>query len=171
MYKEIVAAVAILSLTGTGAAGTADVPLPDWMAGAWIQSDGDAWAEEYWTPARGGLMIGAARTGKGKTLESWEASRIQTDDSGKISFVASPNGGAPIRFSLVSTDQTAIVFSNPAHDYPQRIRYWRVGKLLRAEISLADGSKPMGWEYRPMGELSGAAAPSQKSDDGAPAGG
>lgn len=149
MSRALIAAASLLALTDMAAA---DIPLPGWMAGAWIQADGDAWAEEYWTPARGGLMIGAARTGKGSRLESWEATRIQTDDSGAMSFVASPNGGAPIRFPLVSANRTEIIFANPGHDYPQRIRYWLDGKLLRAEISLADGSRPMRWTYRPMAE-------------------
>jgi len=42
------------------------------------------------------------------------------------------------------------VFENRDHDYPQRIRYWREGEVLMAEISLADGSKPMRWRYLPV---------------------
>ena len=44
-----------------------------------------------------------------------------------------------------------IEFSNPAHDYPQRIRYWREGDTLHAEIALLDGSRAVQWSYAPMG--------------------
>ena len=44
----------------------------------------------------------------------------------------------------------AVEFANPAHDYPQRIRYWRQGKLLMAEVSKMDGSKALRWNYRPV---------------------
>jgi hypothetical protein len=126
--------------------------LPNWMAGAWIQTEGDAWAEEFWTPARGGMMIGTGRNGRGAKLTGWEMMRIEQDGEGRIAFLGSPEGAPPTRFPLVSGNAQEIVFANPAHDYPQRIRYWRDGKLLHAEISLADGGKPVRWSYRPMGE-------------------
>ncbi len=131
---------------------TAESPatLPSWMTGAWIESKGESWTEEYWTPPRGGLMIGAGRNGKGKQLLGWEATRIAIDDAGKIAFIASPNGGATTVFPLEAADTNSISFANPAHDYPQRVRYWREGDALLAEISLLDGGKPMRWRYRSM---------------------
>ena len=44
-----------------------------------------------------------------------------------------------------------IVFANPQHDYPQRIRYWRDGMDLNAEISTMDGSQAVRWHYRRQG--------------------
>ena len=126
--------------------------LPAWMTGAWIEAKGESWTEEYWKPPRGGLMIGAGRNGKGKELLGWEATRIAIDKGGKIAFIASPDGGAPTTFTLESADAGSISFTNPTHDYPQRVRYWRDGEALLAEISLIDGSKAMRWRYRPMGE-------------------
>lgn len=41
-------------------------------------------------------------------------------------------------------------FANRAHDYRPHIRYWREGRLLKARISLFDGSKPMEWSYAPL---------------------
>jgi hypothetical protein len=32
------------------------------------------------------------------------------------------------------------MFENAAHNDPQRIRYWREGDVLKAEISAIDGS-------------------------------
>ena len=61
---------------------------------------------------------------------------------------ARPDGKPPVEFPLVLISEEAIEFANPAHDYPQRIRYWRQGKLLMAEISLLDGSRSLRWNYR-----------------------
>lgn len=124
-------------------------PLPHWMAGAWVQAEGESWTEEYWTPPRGGLMIGAGRHGIGDTLSGWEATRIERGKDGNLSFIATPGGASPTNFAMVGSTPDSIVFANPAHDYPQRIRYWREGAHLLAEISLADGSKAIRWRYQP----------------------
>lgn len=123
---------------------------PNWMAGAWIETKGDRWTDEFWTHMRGDIMIGAGRSGEGEKLESWEQPRITRDADGGLTFWGSPGGAKPVPFRMVSSGPTEIVFANPAHDYPQRIRYWREGKMLNAEISLADGSKAMRWSYSPM---------------------
>lgn len=142
-YGMIAAAAAML----IGAAPEM-VKLPGWMAGQWVEETEAGWTEESWLPPRAGMMIGVSRSGKGETLQIWELARIAPDEAGRLTFWASPKGRAPSPFPLVSASATEIVFANPAHDYPQRIRYWREGADLLAEISLADGSKPMRWHYR-----------------------
>ena len=124
---------------------------PSWMAGAWTLSDGERWTEEFWTHPRGGLMIGASREGQGETLRSWEAIRIVRKPDGTLAYIPMPNGGPPIEFALVREDARSIEFANPAHDFPQRIRYWREGETLHAEIALIDGSRAVSWSYAPMG--------------------
>lgn len=142
------AIVALLMLLG---AQDAPVTEPGWMAGAWVETKGDAWAEEFWTPPRGGIMIGAGRTGKGGKLASWEAMRIVRGEDGKLAFIAQPGGGAAVTFPMVSSGAREIVFANPAHDYPQKIRYWRDDAGLKAEISLMDGGKAVRFAFTPMG--------------------
>jgi hypothetical protein len=39
-------------------------------------------------------------------------------------------------------------FEDRSHDYPQRVRYWRDGEALLAEISMLDGTKAMRWRFR-----------------------
>ena len=54
-------AVMAMMLAVTPAAAQEIPALPAWMAGAWQQEGANgAWAEEYWTQPRGGMMIGAA---------------------------------------------------------------------------------------------------------------
>lgn len=133
--------------------GAQDAPVaePGWMAGGWSEAKGDAWAEEFWTHPRGGIMIGAGRTGKGKKLTGWEAMRIVRGTEGKLSFVAQPGGSPPSSFPMVSSGAREIVFANPTHDYPQKIRYWRDDTGLNAEISLIDGSKAQRFTFKPIG--------------------
>ncbi len=52
------------------------------------------------------------------------------------------------RKALLGAVALTALFANAAHDYPQRIRYWREGETLNAEISLLDGSKAMRWQYK-----------------------
>jgi hypothetical protein len=38
--------------------------MPEWLTGAWEYQNGEAWADEYWTPLRGDLMLGSSRSGQ-----------------------------------------------------------------------------------------------------------
>lgn len=148
MFRHMVIALAILCVTTPAQAS--DGNLPGWMAGAW-ELDGDGrWGDEYWTPPRGGIMIGSGRVGKGEKLANFEAMRIGYDDSGKLAFWAMPEWTAASKFPMVKQSDSEIVFENAAHDYPQRVRYWREGALLKAEISLLDGTKAKRFDFRPM---------------------
>ena len=141
-----------LALAGAPLAAQEPAPFPAWMAGAWTLSDGNGgWTEEFWTHPRGGIMIGASREGRGETLRSWEAIRIVRRGDGTLAYVPMPNGGAPVEFAMVRQDAQSIEFANPAHDFPQRIRYWREGDRLNAEIAMIDGSRAIQWSYAPMG--------------------
>jgi len=152
MRRSAICALAIISLTQAApATEPVPTPSPNWMAGAWIETKGSSWTDEFWTPMRAGIMIGCGRSGDGDVLSSWESTRIQRSADGVLTFWGSPGGAKPVPFRMVSSSLTEIIFANPAHDYPQRIRYWRDGKFLNAEISLADGSKAMRWTYSPMG--------------------
>ena len=129
-----------------------DAPFPTWLAGAWsLSGEGDAWTEEFWTHPRAGMMIGASREGRGEMLRTWESIRILRTADGSLAYVPMPNGGAPVEFALTNQGTQSIEFANPAHDFPQRIRYWREGDTLNAEISLIDGGRAIRWSYTPMG--------------------
>ena len=130
------------------ATAPAEPALPDWMAGCWEQRSGDRWTEECWMPPRGGIMLGASRSGKGERLGSWEAMQIVLDQTGGMAFWAAPEGTHRTMFARQSASEPGVTFVNSANYYPQRVRYWREGDLLMAEISKADGSKPMRWTYQ-----------------------
>ena len=119
-----------------------------WLSGAWVSRDGEKWTEEYWTPPRGSLMIGAGLSGRGGKAEWFEHMRIAADKEGAIAFFAMPGGAPASRFPLVRAEKSEIVFENAAHDFPQRIHYRREGEALVATISLIDGSKAQSWTFR-----------------------
>lgn len=139
-------------LTAGPLAAQEPAPFPSWMAGSWELAEGGRWAEEFWTDARGGIMIGASREGQGDDLRSWETIRIVRRPDGALAYIPTPNGGAPVEFALARQDARSIEFANPAHDFPQRIRYWREGERLHAEIALIDGSRAIVWSYARMRE-------------------
>ena len=151
--RKFVAAFIISSLLVPAAAfAVSDAPeMPAWMTGAWGHEDQEGWADEYWTPLRGDMMIGASRSGKDDKLNFWEQMRIQKEDDGAVVFWAVSGDQKPVRFVATMSAENAIVFENEEHDYPQRIHYWREGKELKAEISLMDGSKAIQFSFRLMG--------------------
>nr|WP_262503615.1 DUF6265 family protein [Sphingobium xenophagum] len=145
---SMVAAALLLALSATARAGE----LPDWLTGEWLQVRDDRWTEEVWTLPRGGVMIGVGRTGRGGVLRSWEVMRIVRAADGSLAFHGAPEGGAATIFPAIAEGVRDISFANPDHDYPQRIRYWREGRLLMAETAKMDGSQTQSWTYAPMGE-------------------
>lgn len=137
--------------TSAWAVDPGEPAMPAWLAGAWaMESESGAWSEEWWTPPRADQMMGAGRSGKGSSLGWWEHMRIERN-GGKLSFCAIPKGQAGACFDAVSSGESAVVFENPGHDYPQRVRYWRDGDYLNAEVSLLDGSRPNRWRFRKVG--------------------
>lgn len=130
--------------------------LPSWMAGCWESRQQDRWAEECWTVPRGGMMMGSGRRGKGGELEEWEVMRIALDEpnaSGpaiRMAFLAAPAGRGWTMFGWSPGKEQGVAFYNVTNDYPQVVRYWRDGSHLKARISMADGSKPVEWDYAPM---------------------
>ena len=152
MRTSITVSIALtaIALCGPGRAQVA-APVsaaPAWMAGCWSQNKAPKWTEECWMGPRGGVMLGAGRAGAGDKLNEWEAMQIIPGADVKLVFWASPDGGARVSFVEVSHGPTEIVFANAGHDYPQRVRYWREGATLNAEVSLLDGSKAMRWQYK-----------------------
>ncbi len=103
-----------------------------WMAGSWATNDGGKVSEEHWTKPAGGLMLGVHRDiGGAKT--AFEFLRIE-ESSGKITYLASPQGQPATPFELVESAAQRAVFANPEHDFPQRILYWREGASLCAAV-------------------------------------
>lgn len=151
LFAPLLASVLAPVLAFAAWPATAAPPaLPGWLAGTWAMEDGAAWSEEMWSAPRGGVMLGLDRKGFGPDVTSWEYVRIERGRGGGLVLVAQPQGGPPVEYALAVASEAAIEFANPAQEFPQRIRYWREGQLLMAEVSRIDGSGTQRWNYRPV---------------------
>ena len=140
----------------TGGEGATAPTMPAWMAGCWESQSADRYTVECWGMPDGPKMEGESRSGKGERIiesEKMEIVRAETDDPAIpwMTFWATPSDGPRTRFDWVPSRDPGLTFVNASHDYPQRIRYWREGNFLMAEIALADGSKAKRWRYSPRG--------------------
>ena len=137
-----------LALLLTGATPPDDVNDLAWMSGRWeAQTDG-RWTEESWSAPRGGVMLGFSRSGREEVLREFEFLRIQAGEDGVPVYLAQPGRRPAVAFRLTAREGTSATFENPAHDFPQRIRYRRDGETMVATISTIDGSNAMNWTFR-----------------------
>ncbi len=77
-------------------------------------------------PPAGGAMLGMSRTVNGGVLREFEFVFLGPVD-GRLSFVAKPSGQTGATFPVVAFSDSAVVFAQAAHDFPQRITYQRRG--------------------------------------------
>jgi hypothetical protein len=121
----------------------------DWMAGYWLQCEGDREVAELWTTRRGGVLLGMSVT-EGRQAFGFEQVRIETTyDGATMQYVARPRGAeAETVFRMSRAGPREAVFDNPAHDYPQRIAYRREGDVLIARTEGANGADRQEWRYR-----------------------
>ncbi|MEQ1868381.1 MAG: DUF6265 family protein [Micropepsaceae bacterium] len=137
----LAAAVAVILLVG-GAEVRAE-SVDAWGAtamleGQWREVRGSAVTDEVWTNNKGNVIVGASRTVDGLS-NAFEFMRIENRKEG-IVFMAQPDGGKATSFRLTAHDAKTLVFSNPAHDFPQRIEYRRTGlDTLEATAGMIDG--------------------------------
>lgn len=140
--------VAALLVPAAGASQTPTLDSLAWMAGAWSGASRGVEMEEHWTAPSGNSMIGMHRdVGKGRTL-GFEFLRIEQQGDA-IVYLSMPNGRSPATpFPLKEVSGTRVVFENPAHDFPQRIIYWKDGADLRARIEGTQNGKASSMEWR-----------------------
>ena len=116
----------ILAISAPAYAGPAtkhDLAGLEWLAGSWSSDSADVRIEEHWAAPRGGLMVGMHRdVARGRAV-SFEFLRIVDEDS-TLAYLASPRGRPATRFGLERMGERMVAFSNPRHDFPQRITYW-----------------------------------------------
>ncbi len=117
-----------------------------WMLGRWCVDAPDGTRTCEQRIEAGGQMQGdGSTTRRGKIVEQ-EKLRIVTHRARSITRLRRRTLHAVPAHPLQAA--TRLPFVNTQHDYPQRIRYWREGDDLFAEIALADRSKAMQWHYK-----------------------
>ncbi len=88
-----------------------------WLAGCWANDQGT----ECWLPPQQGMLLGLNR---GEDGRSFEFLRIAEEENGLV-YWASPGGRCPATpFTATELSQQRVVFTNPDHDFPQKLEYW-----------------------------------------------
>jgi hypothetical protein len=121
-----------------------------WLAGCWRRETPRLVIEEHWMPPRGGTMLGMGRTVRDDTLREYEVVLLR-EHGPQLAYEAHPGDQAPATFLSELVTDSMVVFGNPAHDFPQRIGYRRVGTDSLAawiEGSVGGRSRRVDFPYR-----------------------
>ena len=102
-----------------------DMAKLSWLAGCHELRAGARVVHEQWMAPLGGMMMGMSRTVARDTVREYEQLRIETRGD-KVAYVAHPSRQAETSFVAETLNDTMVVFSNPEHDFPQRIIYRRL---------------------------------------------
>src|SRR6185436_9652196 len=134
MNRSIFAALLLAPALAFAQATPARVAALDWMSGTWVQkAEGRETVAESWLGPGNGLMVAVNLTTWPNGRKSFEFLRIAETAEG-FSYFASPGGKPPVEFKLKESAERRVVFENAAHDFPQRVLYWRDGEVLVARI-------------------------------------
>ena len=142
------AVAALLFSTHVLAQAPAKVESLDWMTGAWVSESARGKVAETWLGPGNGLMVAANLSTFANGRKSFEFLRIAETPAG-FSYFASPGGQPPTEFKLKEAGDRRVVFENAAHDFPQRILYWRDGDALMARIegTIRGEAKQQEWRF------------------------
>ena len=129
--------------------GDVDLNQFDWLTGHWVSKTGGVVREEHWVHPSGGIMLGLSREVQDGRAIFFEFLRIERRRDG-LYYVAQPRGEEPTAFRLAGTSLRRASFTNPEHDFPQRITYWREGSQLSVRVEGEREGRPVGvqvdWE-------------------------
>lgn len=112
-----------------------------WLAGCWEAEQDEPGNGETWMPPAAGTMLGVARTVRGGRTVAHEFMQIRETAAGQLAFIALPSGQSEATFPATKITADEVLFENPQHDFPQRIRYSLApdGRLLARIEGRLDG--------------------------------
>jgi hypothetical protein len=118
-----------------------------WLAGHWSSERAGTRTEEVWLTPSGGLLLGMNRAVTAAGRGTFEFLRIEQRAQG-IVYVASPSGRGETVFPLADVGARFVLFENPEHDFPQRIRYELddAGRM-QARVSAGQGDQERALEW------------------------
>ena len=109
-----------------------------WLIGEWkCEQDGQTVLEK-WEKVNNYSFKGSSflvENGKKTLMETIELAKAE-DGIYYIPKVKDQNSGKAVLFKLTFKNGTEVVFENPEHDFPQKIKYQKINKdSIEAEIS------------------------------------
>ena len=112
-----------------------------WLEGCWA----DGRVQESWTRLRDGTLLGTGMMVRDGVREVTERLRLEAAHD-RVAYIADPTGQQRTRFTATTADADSLVVTNPAHDFPQRIVYRRIGSdTLLVAVTGAEGGTPRGF--------------------------
>ncbi|MBL7941516.1 MAG: hypothetical protein JNM00_02060 [Flavobacteriales bacterium] len=132
-------AIASIILTGSCTVQRLHISETSWLVGSWICDFGQGVQMlEQWKEGRKGELHGISYqiVNGDSTIFETIVLKVENDQLHYIVTAPDENGTTPIDFVSTGGKNNTWIFENPAHDYPQKITYTRVGKdSIMAEIS------------------------------------
>jgi hypothetical protein len=119
----------------------------NFLAGCWTGQTGQLRFDEQWSKPAAGLMLGASRTLRDGKLIFSEFMRIEEAGADVTYTPRIGTKSAPVSFRMISLDGGEVVFENPTHDFPQRIRYRKAGDGLFARIEGISKGRPRSEDF------------------------
>lgn len=121
-----------------------------WFVGCWEATRGTTRTIERWRAPAQNEMAGDSRTiANGADRQSEKLRLFARGDT--IVYEATPSGQLRTEFRTTTVGPEEVVFSNPAHDFPQRIVYRKVGNdslVARIEGDRDNRRRPVSYPYR-----------------------
>ena len=94
-----------------------------WLAGNWRMEKSGRVIDQQWLAPVAGVMRGLARTiVKGRVVEHAFV-QFREGPGGDLFFVSQPSGQKETTSRILSRTEAAVVFDNPAQDFPQKISF------------------------------------------------
>ena len=126
--------IALIAISPAFAADSVDL---EWLLGCWQSPDGNAM--EVWVRDTDTSFLGFGVSTSEGVIRSYELLRVALNAEGELTYTAYPRGQASATFAATEIGEQQVTFTNPQHDYPQKITYERNGDELLARTSALDG--------------------------------
>ncbi len=98
-------------------------PLHQLVGGTWTMKKKNGYSCEQWIKVNKNELNSTAFNIKGKDTTVYERVSL-TNKNGIIKYtVTGADNSAPVTFKLITAKNDYFVFSNPTHDFPQRVVY------------------------------------------------
>jgi hypothetical protein len=117
------------------------------LVGEWRMGVDGNTTIEAWLPPEGGMMFGTSQTIDDHGLTVFFEHLTVYHQGADVVYRAAPRGAGAAEFTLDGHGDNWAEFTNPAHDYPRRIRYERVGAELAATIDDGAGGQVNSWRF------------------------
>lgn len=140
--------LAVIAMLGSPGIAQPPATTPDlaFLTGCWRFEQNGRIVEEHWLAPAGGSLFGVSRTVAGGKTVDFEFLQLRDLPDG-LTYIAKPSRQPEARFKMTTKTVDEVVFENPQHDFPQRIRYRRSGESLHARIEGTVDGKPRAIDF------------------------